>query len=251
MARQSGLVRLKGTIGGITFYRSGGEYLAREKGGIDPERLKNDPAFERTRENGEEFGRAGANGKVLRNAIRMLLLKAADKRMVSRLTRDILKVIKTDPVNSRGKRMLIEGDMDLLKGFDFNIRGKFSSTFYEGYSVILDRAAGEVDIEIPAMIPANGIAAPTGATHVKFIAGAAAIDFEGNVFNSDVTSSADVIIGPSSVGPFTLSMTLPAASSWPIVVVFGLEFSQEVNGNLYPLKNGAFNALSIVEVDKV
>jgi hypothetical protein len=31
--------------------------------------------------------------------------------------------------------------------------------------------------------------------------------------------------------------------------VLGIEFYQEVNGTYYSLKNGAFNALSIVQVD--
>ena len=31
MAEQSGIIRLKGTIGGISFYKSGDGYLAREK----------------------------------------------------------------------------------------------------------------------------------------------------------------------------------------------------------------------------
>jgi len=31
----------------------------------------------------------------------------------------------------------------------------------------------------------------------------------------------------------------------------GIEFYQEVNGQMYPLKNGSYNALSIVKVDTV
>lgn len=39
---------LRGTIGNITFYKSGEGYLAREKGGIDAKRIATDPAFQRT-----------------------------------------------------------------------------------------------------------------------------------------------------------------------------------------------------------
>ena len=65
MARQRSIIKVDGTIGGITFYKSKDGYLAREKGGIPAERIANDPAFQRTRENGAEFGRAGKAGKVL------------------------------------------------------------------------------------------------------------------------------------------------------------------------------------------
>ncbi|MFA6278267.1 MAG: hypothetical protein WC622_16075 [Pedobacter sp.] len=95
MARQKGIIKLKGTIGGITFYKTSQDgHLAREKGGIEKSRIESDPAFQRTRENGSEFGRAGKAGKLLRTALRALLLNSADDRMVSRLTKEMLKLFK-------------------------------------------------------------------------------------------------------------------------------------------------------------
>ncbi|EIA08653.1 hypothetical protein HJ01_02375 [Flavobacterium frigoris PS1] len=52
MARQNGIIKLKGTIGDITFYKTKDGHLAREKGGIDAKGIATDPAFQRTRENG-------------------------------------------------------------------------------------------------------------------------------------------------------------------------------------------------------
>jgi hypothetical protein len=88
MAKQKGILKLDGTIGGITFYKSQDGYLAREKGGVDANRIATDPNFQRTRENGSEFGRAGKAGKVLRNSLRVLLQSSSDNRMVSRLTKN-------------------------------------------------------------------------------------------------------------------------------------------------------------------
>ncbi|MCC6760406.1 MAG: hypothetical protein IT252_04285, partial [Chitinophagaceae bacterium] len=48
MARQKGIIKLDGTIGGITFYKSQDGYLAREKGGVEGDRIANDPSFART-----------------------------------------------------------------------------------------------------------------------------------------------------------------------------------------------------------
>ena len=59
MAKQTGIIKLKGIIGDISFYKSADGHLARSKGGVDKNRIANDPAFQRTRENGSEFGRAG------------------------------------------------------------------------------------------------------------------------------------------------------------------------------------------------
>ena len=46
-----------------------------------------------------------------------------------------------------------------------------------------------------------------------------------------------------------LTASLTANSTLPVVQVLGVEFYQEVNGQMYELKNGAYNALAIVIVD--
>lgn len=86
MAKQKGIIKLYGTIGDITFYKSKDGYLTREKEDIPADRIANDPAFQRTRENGTEFRRASKGGKILRNAIRGLLQNASDSKMVKHLT---------------------------------------------------------------------------------------------------------------------------------------------------------------------
>ncbi|HYK56953.1 MAG TPA: hypothetical protein VEV15_10835, partial [Flavisolibacter sp.] len=83
MAKQRGIIKLEGTIGDITFQKTQDGYLAKEKTSIPASRIATDPAFQRTRENNAEFGRAGKAGKALRNALRGALQKTADGRMVS------------------------------------------------------------------------------------------------------------------------------------------------------------------------
>src|SRR6478609_1408538 len=99
MARQKGIIKLKGTIGDITFYKSQDGYLAREKGGVEADRIATDPNFLLTRQNGAEFGTAGKAGRMLRTAIRSLLQNIADNRMVGRLTREMVKVLQADATN--------------------------------------------------------------------------------------------------------------------------------------------------------
>ena len=178
MARQKGIIKLKGTIGDITFYKTQDGHLAREKGGIDASRIASDPAFQRTRENGSEFGRAGKAGKVLRTALRPLLLNSADGRMVSRLTQAMVKVIQADTVSERGLRNVIDGEAELLFGFEFNIRGKLGTSLYAPFVAAIDRVSGEIKVDMASFVPANMIAAPSGTTHFKIISGGAEVDFE-------------------------------------------------------------------------
>ena len=80
MAKQTGIIKLKGKIGDLSFYKTQDGHLAREKGGVDAERIAKDPAFIRTRENGAEFGSAASAGKLMRDALRPLMLRASDGR---------------------------------------------------------------------------------------------------------------------------------------------------------------------------
>ena len=48
MAKQKGIIKLDGTVGGITFYKSKDGYLAREKGGVSADKIANDPNFDIT-----------------------------------------------------------------------------------------------------------------------------------------------------------------------------------------------------------
>ncbi|MFT3903912.1 MAG: hypothetical protein QM727_12115 [Niabella sp.] len=249
MAQQKGIIKLDGTIGGITFYKSKDGYLAREKGGVSGERIANDPNFQRTRENGAEFGRAGKAGKVLRTSLRALLQNASDSRVVSRLTTEMVKVIQADATNPRGQRNVIDGEAELLQGFEFNINGKLGNTLYAPFTSNIDRPSGALTVDIPAYVPINMIAAPGGTTHYKIISAGVEIDFENETYTVADDSSAILPWDATATAALNLSNAVTAASTKPLFLVLGVEFYQEVNAQMYPLKNGAFNALALVKVD--
>ncbi len=248
MAKQKGIIKLDGTIGGITFYKSQDGYLAREKGGVSADKIANDPNFQRTRENGEEFGRAGKAGKLLRNAIRAMLQNASDSRMVSRLTAEMVKVIQEDITNPRGLRNVIDGEAELLEGFEFNISGKLGTTIYAPFTATIDRVAGTLTANIPAFVPINMLAAPGGSTHFKIVSTGAEIDFENETFVMDAQASGVLPWDATATAVINLVNAVTANSTHPLFLALGIEFYQEVNGQMYPLKNGAYNALALVKV---
>ncbi len=252
MARQKGLLKIKGTIGGMTFYKTSLDgHLVREKGGIEASRIANDPAFQRTRENGAEFGNAGKAGKMLRTAIRPLLLNSADSRMTSRLTQKMVKVIQADVTNERGLRNVLDGETELLTGFEFNIRGKLGTSLFAPYTTNIDRVTGELTVDIAPFVPINMLAAPTGTTHFKVISAGAEIDFEAETYVMTNSESGILPWDSTPTSAIALLNTVTAASTKPLFLVLGVEFYQSVNGSMYPLKNGAFNPLSLVSISGV
>lgn len=251
MAKQKSILKLKGTMGDITFYKSQDGYVAREKGGIDKSRIMNDPAFKRTRENGAEFGTAGKAGQLIRKAERLLIRQASDNRVIGRLVQQLMIVIKSDPVSPRGKRNVQNGDMELLNGFDFNKKGKLNTVFFNGYTPTFNRATGAFDVAIPAFLPDETIDAPKGTTHIQINAGVCALDFDGRAFEEDHVSSPIIPWDHQPQAALNLSTTVTGGLTLPVIQVIGVSFFQEVNGEMYSLRNGSFNALAIVGVDQV
>jgi hypothetical protein len=249
MAKQNGLVKLQGTIGDITYYKTKDGFLAKEKTFVSADRIATDPKFKRTRENMAEFGNACTSGKILRHSINPLLKNARDGKLVSRLSKTMTQVLKGDTTSKRGKRTVATGDLSLLKGFEFNANAALNTTMYAPFAVNVNRTTGAVDINIPPFVPSSSVIVPPGATHFKLVAGITAIDFKAKVFQSANAQSAPLPWDETTTAQITLSCTTTAGSILPVFVVFGIQFYQEVNGDQYPLADESFNALSIVTVD--
>ncbi len=249
MAKQKGIIKLRGTVGDITFYKTKDGHLAREKGGIDAKRIAQDPAFQRTRENGSEFGRAGSSGKLLRTAFRSILLKSSDGRMTSRLTRQMIRVIQADAVSVRGLRNVIDGEAELLTGFEFNVRSSLSSTIFAPIEATIDRVTGELAVTIPPFTPLSMIAAPSGTTHYKIVSAGAVVDFTAGSFTLATSETVPLPWNTVASLPVNHVNALAANTTAPLFLVLGIEFYQEVNAELYPLNNGAFNSFTILKVD--
>jgi hypothetical protein len=161
----------------------------------------------------------------------------------------LVAVTKTDVVNERGSRTLQDGNLSLLESFEFNLNGKLGATLFAASTKAFDRVTGDATLDLAAFSPTIRIAAPAGTTHFKIVMGASELDFvnETSTFESDET--AILPYSAANTAAIALSATITANSTLPVVQVLGVEFYQEVNGQMYALKNGAYNALSVVTID--
>jgi hypothetical protein len=251
MAKQKSIIKLTGTLGDITFVKTQDGYIAKEKSSVDGNRIATDAAFARTRENASEFGRAGKAVKLFRTAIRTLLQNAKDRRSSSRLVKEMMKVIKADATSTRGMRNVVDGEAELLQGFEFNSNAVISSTLFAQYTAAINRVTGLLEINVPAFTPTNDLVAPEGATHFKIVSAGAEIDFEAGTYVESNTASAVLPLNTVPTAALSLSNAVTANSTHPLFLLLGIQFFQQVNGVNYPLKNGAFNALSLVKVSGV
>jgi hypothetical protein len=252
MARQKGVLNLEGKAGTLSFYQGRDGYVARQSNGMNGRRIFEDDAFIRTRENGAEFGRAGKAGKLLRTALRTLILGVADSRMTNRMIREMLKVVQSDPANRRGERTAAHGDAAILKGFEFNGSASLTQILFAPFEATIERAAGTGRIMLPPFNPQKMFSIPKGATHYCFLLGIASADFDDEKTVQAVSVSDAHELMDSETETLTLSISLPEqAGQLPVFLVFGVEFVQVVNGQRYGMNNANHNVLSIVEVDRL
>jgi hypothetical protein len=249
MGIQKGVVKLQGTVGDFSFYKSVDGFMVRQSSGIDGDRIRNAPEYARTRENMKEFGRAGLASKVLRQAFQSLLANASDGRVSSRLTKLMVAVIKADATSDRGQRNVIDGEVGFLQGFEFNNDANLGSVLNAQYAAIIDRTTGKMTVSIPSFVPAKAVVPPPGATHFQLVAGAAEVDFEAGVYTTGFSPVTDMAVNLNVDTPTTIEATISANSTHPLFLVFGITFGQMVNGKMYALQTGSFNALSLVKVD--
>lgn len=247
MPRQKGLFKIEGSIDGVTFYRNAEGHFVRMAGGVSKSRIMNDPAFARTRENISEFGNNAKASKLLRDAMGALVKNAKDARTSNRLMQLFNKVKNMDIASPRGLRKISLGLEDpigrnFLQKFDFNRRAQLSNVLRRTFD--LDAVVGTFDVT--GFVPAQDLLKPEGATHATITYAALGLDFD--TADSALVQAVPLNFSLDNVPQdVNLSLTLP--DTLPSVFQFLLiEFFQEVNTVQYPLNNGAFNVLNILNL---
>jgi hypothetical protein len=248
MAKVKSLFNVEGTLGEVTFYKDQDGYKIRNKGGVNKKRLLNDPAFARTRENISEFGNAATSGKMLRRSIVALMNDAKDNRVTSRLTQVMSRVKNEDLTSPRGERNVATGILTpqgqaWLIGFNFNKRAILDSVLQASYA--LDTVTGEV--EIADFIPIQQLDYPEGATHVDLSSGFLNLDFGTGDYDLQLSNLINLPID-ATISTVTLTPVGVPVGTGQNFYFLKVAFYQEVNAVQYPLNNGAFNTLQIIEV---
>lgn len=239
MAQQAGPLRLRGQLGGLTFYhhRQYG-YLVRQKGGPNKELVATSPKFARTRENASEFSIAAATGRLIRQAVRSSTGLSGDPNVSQRLTGTLVRMGKSDLTSIRGQRNPATVFNDpvsraLLRSFAFYTDRPITSV-YTG-QIICDTTTGSI-------VLANAVShdffhAPKGATHVRIKAAMASLDFDKKLYQIYPAQTYTAPLENHMSEPNFNCDTGTTNDDFRIGIV-AIEFFQEKNGKLYDLADG-------------
>lgn len=249
MAEQMGIITLRGNIDKINFYKNKQGYQARKKGGIDKERLQNDPKFKRTREHQAEFGRSVKGATLITKALLKATIGSVDANGRNRLTKEIVAITRKDSAHPRGERTFQHAELNRLNGFEFNSVAAVSTVVKENIQSNINVVTGECTVQIPSLVSEEQVLFSREATHFRFRIVAASIDFEAGTFKmATEVSDYQPVDSIAELDPINLSLTL-APSTHPVFLALTIEYVQEVvGGDMYPLKNGSLNACRIEKV---
>jgi hypothetical protein len=223
--------------------------IVRNKGGVSAERIKNDPQFIRTRENQRDFGTAGKASKLLYSRSRDTVLLKADRKIFSRLQTVMFSSLKADQTNVRGSKKIMDGDLTMLRTFEFNRNAQLAKSFFGDITNTIERLTGEVKTVIPSFNPEDMMQMPPDTTHFRFVLGGLELDFVGEEYVRDRAYSAWIPWGNIPTAPITLAASLTPNNLLPIFQLVGVEYAVEDAGQKFPYKNGSFNAVTITKVD--
>jgi hypothetical protein len=264
MGRQTGLIKVSGNIGGVSFYKSNGEDLARVANGPSKEKIQTSENFVRTRENNSEFGGAATTAKALRLALATSIQTMADNRMVSRLTA-LMKDIISRSAGIRGQRPArISANRTLLINYEFNNKVSFGSIFNMPYTLTPSVDRNSSILTVADFLPQNFIKAPQGATHFSLISAIGLVsDY---IYQTDTGKYEAVDPGLNLQGAIAVSGIIAVKSNAPInfslraafateldltpnsnvVQCLGIQFYQKIDGIDYILAQN--NAMKIIAV---
>ena len=252
MGKQDHSFPFTGSVGKLSFFKSRTYgHMVRAKTGVSKERLENDPNYILTRQNMVEFGVAAKAGKVVRTVFRSLLLGISDGRMIGRLSKKLREAVIGDTLHDRGARTVADGDPSVLKGFEFNVNSMLTSTLKTPYATGIDRSNGKLSVTIPSFIPKDMIVAPSGSSHYRIISAGAEIDFATGTYAVDFQNSSILPIDKNPTALLTLENQVSANSVNPFFLALGIEFYLQANGTMWLMHSGAFNALAIVDAEKI
>jgi hypothetical protein len=262
MAKQKGIIRIKGSIGGLTFYEQQGKSLIRETGGVDKKRIETDPAFKRTRENMAEFGASATIGKALRIGFSSIIKTMAGNNIVGRIVK-IMKRVNSVGTGLRGQRIFeFLPNKVLLEGFEFNLAAPLDAIFYAPYdSPTLDVNRNIATWEVSDFNTDNFINAPEGATHFRLVLNTTVLsdykydtqltaftpvneienEINGIAFSNDIALGG--MVGADTILKVDLGFTAALPNTVAVISAIGIVFYQEINGNLYELASD--NAMRI------
>lgn len=244
MAKQEGLIRLRGTIDGVNFYFRKGKPIARKAGGgFNGASIKSSATMVRVRENNTEFGHCSQVKKTFSDALLFHFANRKDVTLHSRLMQLFIAIKDCDLISERGKRTInlglqTEAGQQLLTSFDF--------TAMSFPLLPMDVSSTTLALTLPSFSLME-FKFPVGATHLELFLGVLHLNLDTKT--ATLNRSATVLLAKgTTIDSLTLMPNaMPNTGGFRLPVLF-YSYVQELNGIVYPLHDSKSFGLRVLDV---
>ncbi|WP_226388714.1 hypothetical protein [Penaeicola halotolerans] len=244
MPKQKGIFKIQGSLDEVNFYKSKDGFLARLKGGVSKERIQSDPRFKRTRENMAEFEHASKSAKLFLSAFSTSIDSVKDPRMNNRLFSIMSAIIRSNPDGIPGLRKVSEGDLTLLRNFEFNSAARLENILKVQAAITSTESA--ITVAFASINPERELVIPPNVTHFRIVCACGAVDFAANE-TSKIEAQSDYFSILDIKEDLSMNLDITGLEAYDKYVALGVEFVKEVGGRYYQFMNGSFNALTVVQ----
>ncbi|WP_421939105.1 hypothetical protein [Pedobacter sp.] len=124
MATSNGIISIKGKLGDLIFYRVGKKVLIRKQ-------AEEYQLSDNSKKSGKDFGEVSKLVAYIKKGFELFVKNYALGELHSRLNKRIHEIFRTIPAVYLGHKQLSKGNINLLKGFEFNKTTALGSLLYQ------------------------------------------------------------------------------------------------------------------------
>jgi hypothetical protein len=250
MAKQRGIIKLTGKLGGNSYYYTKDNgYLVRKITSVDAERIRTDPAFERVRKNNTDFGRCAWGVKLLRAAFKPLFAGATDTRMTSRLTQTVIATMQSDTTNMPGMRRPESGDMGLLCGFEFNKETSLKRVLKASHVTDVNHEKGICKVTITPF-DKTLVLQHADASRFRFVVGVARMDFRTGAHSLEHIRSTEISTRKVATMPMVFTSRIMPVRDEFLFITLGVEYLRLVDGEYCVVEDKKYTVLTLIHAEK-
>jgi hypothetical protein len=188
---------------------------------------------------GTEFGFGSTACVLTKSAFAPLMLRPFKKNLHNRLSEAFRKVIRSGPPAMKGKRGVFDGNIGLLKNFDFSDKVKFEDII--NILPHIELVNKELKMDFPGFNWDSLMRFPKNAERAKLGLGFGFLDFNNNTY--DFKLAPELSIDKSNDFPGgNLVLPIPEAEELAVLVMMNIFFEDSTSQNAFKIDNQFYQA---------
>lgn len=250
MAKVIAPFKIVGTLDDLNFYINSDENYVRAKKerALTPEQFKENPIFDRIRQQGKEMGYCATKSRQFRLLAVQFYKKSKEVSFAGRANKILLEILEEDKQNPKGERTLEEGMKspflnEILIGFEGNKTRPLKKIFKTNYHHIPETRT----LIIEKFKAAENLDWPDEATHVHLAIATANWDYENQTF--DTCYSEEIILEKESESQ-TLNLTTDEPRGSTLLLTYFYVGFAKLERRKYKLLHRKYNTVTIIACAK-